>query len=103
VTLNTSSPSAKGTPKTDDALEGSGIQRESIDPLYVNTYREMQQMRNGEAPLMTDWHYAVWNIWGRLKHLVGLHTMIPLEEWDLDNGSMKIIGSACWHCPKEYR
>jgi hypothetical protein len=35
---------------------------------------------------------------GKIKHLFGIHTFVPLEEWDLDAGSMRFIGSVCWHC-----
>lgn len=99
MTRNTSSPSAKDTPKTDDALEASGIPRESIDPLYVDTfYEEMLQTRKMKEVRWSDWRYAVWNIWGKVKHVMGIHTFVLLEDWDITRGSIRVVGTTCWHC-----
>jgi hypothetical protein len=62
----------------------------------------MQEARGAAPVAMTDLRYAVWNLLGRAKHLFGLHTFVILEEWDLQQGSMRIIGSVCWHCPARH-
>jgi len=45
-----------------------------------------------------DWRYWRFSIKTRVRHLFGLHTMIGLEEWDLDAGSMRYVGMVCWGC-----
>lgn len=101
MTQNTSSPSAKDTPKTDDALAASGIPRESIDPLCVYTcYEEMLQATKMKEVSWSDRRYLVWDVWGRVKHVFGIHTYVLQEDWDVTRGSIKIIGSICWHCNK---
>jgi hypothetical protein len=99
VTRTTSSRSAKATPRTDDAQASSGTL--PTDPLSVSTFDAMQEARGADQVTMTDLRYAVWNLLGRAKHLLGLHTFVILEEWDLQQGSMRVIGMVCWHCPEK--
>ena len=99
----TSSPSAKATPKTDAAPVTSGTPPLPTDPLYVDTYNDMLAARSMKDAQMNELHYRLWNLIGKLKHVLGLHTFIPLEEWDPDDGSMQYIGMVCWHCPEQLR
>ena len=63
----------------------------------------MQQMRNANPVRMSDLRYFVWCMVGQIKHIVGWHTYVPLEEWDTEDGSMRYIGMSCWHCPARLR
>jgi hypothetical protein len=98
VTQNTSSHSAKDTPRTEDALEAAGIPRKNIDPLSVDTLQEMMAARSAQEAEVSDARYFFWNGWGRLKHVFGVHTFVELEEWNTSEGSMRYVGRACWHC-----
>ena len=91
MTQPTSSPSAGTTTSTDGPLP--------TDPLYATTFEELAEYR--QARELTPWsdrRYALWFAKGRIRHLFGLHTWVPLEEWDLTAGSMRFVGDVCWHC-----
>lgn len=97
MTKPTSSPSASTTTSGVDGLPPT-------DPLYAYTFDELAEARGArEVDPLSDWRYALWFAKGRLLHLVGLHTWVALEEWDMDQGSMQLIGVSCWHCPKVIR
>lgn len=95
MTRPTSSPSVGTTTSTDGLLP--------TDPLYVTTFEELAQSRKARELTLSDRRYAIWLAWGKVKHLVGIHTFVPLEEWDLDAGSMQYVGSVCWHCKEQTR
>lgn len=61
----------------------------------------MEASRGAEPVRMTDTRYATWYRWGQIKHLFRIHTFVPLEVWDPQNGSMQYIGRICWHCPEQ--
>ena len=67
---------------------------------YAATFEAMAETRKGHEVRMSDRRYASWLIWGKVKHLLGFHTFVQLEEWDLDAGSVRFIGMTCWHCQK---
>jgi hypothetical protein len=70
-----------------------------IDQSSESTFEALAEYRGArELNPWSDRKYAVWFAKGRLKHLVGFHTWVPLEEWDLAAGSMRFIGDVCWHC-----
>lgn len=48
--------------------------------------------------LREDLRFRWWDAKARVRHLVGLHTMIPVEEWDVEAGSIRLIGDTCWLC-----
>jgi hypothetical protein len=43
--------------------------------------------------------FQLWELVVRARHRVGLHTYIPLEEWDTEARSIRFIGEVCWLCP----
>jgi len=94
VTQDISSRSAKGTPKTDEKPGTNGTPQ--IDPKYASTFDVMVTARG--ASQMSDARYRTWNMVARIKHIVGWHTFVPLEEWDLEAGSYQYIGRTCWRC-----
>lgn len=73
------------------------------DPLYAYTFEEMAEARKASELRWGDLRYSVWFVWGRVKHVVGIHTFVPLEEWDLSVGSFQIVGQSCWHCKRVIR
>lgn len=89
MTRRTLSPYVGITTSTDGPLP--------TDPLYVDTFEELATSRGASSPV-SDRKYVIWVLLGRVRHLFGLHTWVPLEEWDLDVGSMRYIGRLCWHC-----
>lgn len=101
MTPDTSSHSAKGTQKTDALADTSGTQ--PIETSYGSTYEKLRQFRRANEVAMTDHRYFLWVSWGKIKHIFGIHTYVPLEEWDPNSGWVRYIGSACWHCPKTMR
>ena len=100
MTPDISSPSAKGTPRTDALLDTSGTPKSGTADSYASTFEAMAEARKGHEVRMTDRKYALWFLWGKVKHLLGFHTFVQLEEWDLDAGSVRFIGMTCWHCQK---
>jgi hypothetical protein len=101
VTPPTSSPSAKPTLKMVAVEVDSGTR--PTDQSFESTLNAMLEARKMSNVRMSDVRYAIWNVWGKIKHVVGLHTYVPLEEWDPNNGSMQYTGMVCWHCTKELR
>lgn len=85
----------------DDAVVSNGTL--PTDPLYVTTFAEMAESRKAKEVSMSDARYAAWNLWGKIKHLVGWHTYVPMEVWDTDNGSCQYVGMTCWHCDRTIR
>lgn len=76
----------------------SGTPTLETDSEYESTYDDMRQARKAEEVTMSDLRYATWCRWGLFKHIFGIHTFVPLEVWDTENGSMQYIGRICWHC-----
>lgn len=74
-------PGSNGTPPTD------------------RIYAAISQIRYWKSLKMTDTQYGVWNVWAHVKHLIGIHTWVPSERWQLEEGLIEIIGYACWVCP----
>jgi len=77
-------PGINGTPPTGQTSE--------------TTFDDMAEARGATTPRMSDLKYALWVWKGKIKHLVGWHTFVPLEEWDLEAGSYQYIGLTCWLC-----
>lgn len=96
MTKTTSSPSASTTTSGVDGLLPT-------DPLYVDTFEEMMAARKATDVRMSDVRYAIWNWRGRIVHIFGWHTWVPLEEWDVEHGWMRYVGMSCWHCQKVIR
>ena len=56
--------------------------------------------------LSSHWHrsnmdhlaFAWWTMTATIKHWFGIHTMIPLEEWDFTEEVVQLKGSVCWKC-----
>jgi len=94
VTQDISSRSAKGTPKTDEKPDTNGTPL--IDQTSGSTFDLMVTARG--ASQMSDARYWVWDTMAKIKHIVGWHTFVPLEEWDLEAGSYQYIGRTCWRC-----
>lgn len=90
MTRRTSSPYVGITTSTDGPPP--------TDPLYATTFEELAASREAEDPTLSDREYVIWMAIGKIKHLFGIHSFVPLEEWDLGAGSMRFIGSVCWHC-----
>ena len=74
---------------------------EALQRLYPN--REIIDLT---AP---GWRWKVWRsharhiLWdtkAKLIHQLGFHTMIPLEEWDTENGTVQVDGLVCWVCDR---
>lgn len=59
----------------------------------------MLRQRTG-APVkeMTDRQFDRWEWLGRWKHRLGFHSMVPVEEWNRETGSVRYIGLRCWFC-----
>jgi hypothetical protein len=94
------SRSAKGIRRTDAVPDTNGIRTPETGNSYAATFEAMAEYRKGHEVNMSDRKYARWFLWGKVKHLIGLHTFVQLEEWDLDAGSVRFIGMTCWHCQK---
>ena len=44
--------------------------------------------------------YALLDLKARVIHPLGFHTMIPLEQWDTEAGSIQFDGLVCWVCDR---
>lgn len=51
---------------------------------------------------MRAWREEAWFQWwemrARVKHRIGIHTIVPLEEWNTAEGSVRFVGDVCWLC-----
>ena len=94
MTQVTSSHSAKDTPKTDEKPDTNGIP--PTGQTSGSTFDLMVTARG--ASQMSDARYRTWNMVAKIKHIIGWHTFVPLEEWDLEAGSYQYIGRTCWRC-----
>jgi hypothetical protein len=90
--------SVRGTLKLGPKPVTSGTPTGETGDSFESTYSSMQQARKAEPVRMSDARYAAWNIAGKVKHIFGWHTYVPLEEWSIGDGSMRYIGMVCWHC-----
>ena len=47
-----------------------------------------------------DWEFRWWNFKTRARHWIGIHTLIPTEEWSYDGPEPRIVYVAmkCWRC-----
>lgn len=45
--------------------------------------------------------YWWWNLRAELKHVLGLHTYISVERWDVEQDSIQFAGNRCWVCDVE--
>jgi hypothetical protein len=93
--------SARGTLRLGGEPDTSGTPPLETDDSYETTLRDMEDSRGAKTPAMTDARYVTWYRWGQFKHLFRIHTFVPLEVWDPQNGSMQYIGRICWHCPEQ--
>lgn len=46
-------------------------------------------------------HFRVWAFMAYIKHLFGIHTMVPHDYEVLDEGLTIHLGEICWFCPYE--
>lgn len=42
--------------------------------------------------------FTLWSFEATVKHWFGIHTMLPLEEWDFIEEVVQMKGSICWKC-----
>lgn len=64
---------------------------------------------NSPAPISTPYTPIIgrttsllWELKARLKHLIGIHSMHPLQIWDWsepENVRVRASGEICWLCP----
>lgn len=94
-------PDTSGTPPTVHSFEPTSDdstvteeQRKAIDEALMKRW-------GGTAVHWNESRYSWWLFWTKTKHLVGLHTYIPLEVWDRDAGSITFEGNRCWICNEE--
>lgn len=95
------SRSAKGTPRTDDGLGSSGTPRtdRSSEPTSEMERRLHEQLSaHWQRPSMDRLAFTWWTLLATIRHVFGIHTMIPLEEWDFVEEVVQLKGSICWKC-----
>ena len=54
---------------------------------------ELSTPRRGDRILL-----ALWYAEATVKHWFGIHTMLPLEEWDFIEEVVQMKGLICWKC-----
>jgi hypothetical protein len=84
----------------DEDPASSGTPQLGTETRSESTFDSMAAARKAEDVRMTDIRYAVWNTTGKFWHLFRWHIYVPLEEWDMETGSMRYAGLICWHCQK---
>ena len=79
----------------------NGTPPRPTDPSYASTFDQLWKAREinriSRLDLVTKLVYTK----ALLVHPLGIHTWLPVEELDLDEGSARFGGIACWVCDKE--
>jgi hypothetical protein len=58
---------------------------------------QLSAHRSSTERLLFTW----WSIEATVKHWFGIHTMLPLEEWDFVEEVVQLRGMVCWKCDFE--
>jgi hypothetical protein len=96
MTQNTSSSSADGT--TEDSKPGP-TGKPDTEMISAIIFEAVGQHHHRDEK-MTDWQFRWWAFKVRLRHAVGIHTLVPTEEWFHEEGQprMRYTGLRCWRC-----
>lgn len=104
MTRTTSSSSVGGTTEgsRQDQTGRHAIEKMNANGSAVSDFMD-RHMAEHQKQRMSDWEYRWWNVKTILRHLIGVHTLIPIENWTYDEGRPRVTkaGMKCWRC--EYR
>jgi len=82
-------PVISGTPPT-------AASSASISPMERSLHEQLSA--HWGRPNMDRLVYAWWSTKATILHWFGIHTMLPLEEWDFTEEVVQLKGSICWKC-----
>ena len=94
---DTSRQSASGTTEQDEPVE-DGSHHGSLVTYRGPVSKDSILMR---VHLVNDLEFRLWEFRAKLRHLIGRHTWVDIEDWsqDTDITVVTIIGQGCWLCP----
>lgn len=100
--------SARGTLRLGAERATSGTPTESTEQPSGPTSKMERQLHeqlsaHWKRTSMVRVQFVWWNLMVSIKHLFGIHTMIPVEEWDFEAGTVTMCGLICWKLDCDYR
>ena len=100
MTNGTSSPSVSGITAQIE-LEGAGPPPRPLSPPSATTF----EIYVPEPDPAVDRSHRLWWLWVSIRHRLGIHTMVPIENWDYRTSPPTVTyeGKLCWLCPRRTR